>query len=216
MCMATWSKTCSPDMCNVYRLKEKKVVADIEDAVNESIRQLASKLIRRSGRGPVMRQQGSEVVVEEMRWGFERGFSDSINNARTDNLKSKVWEEAYEKRRCLVPITEFYEWQPLPFDKKQPHAFRHPDEDEWLWVAGLWEPSERHGACYATLTTEPSAAMEPIHDRMLAIVGLKRGLEFLAGSQLNSTPYNGPLTITPCESPLKQKGLLDQAQGELF
>lgn len=56
MCMATWSKTCSPDMCNVYRLKEKKVVADIEDAVNESIRQLASKLIRRSGRGPVMRQ----------------------------------------------------------------------------------------------------------------------------------------------------------------
>ena len=155
-------------------------------------------------------------MVEEMRWGFERGFSDSINNARTDNLKSKVWEEAYEQRRCLVPISEFYEWQPLPFDKKQPHAFRHPDEDEWLWVAGLWEPSERHGGCYATLTTEPSAAMEPIHDRMLAIVGLDQGMEFLAGAELSSTPYEGPLSIMPCESPLKKQAREDDPQRELF
>lgn len=42
-------------------------------------------------------------------------------------------------------MSEFYEWQALPFGKKQPHAFRHPDEQQWLWVAGLREPSERHG-----------------------------------------------------------------------
>ena len=203
-------------MCNVYRLKEKKVVADVDEAVNERIRQLASKLIRRSGRGPVLRKQEGKAVVDEMRWGFERGFSDSINNARTDNLKSKVWEEAYEQRRCLVPISEFYEWQPLPFEKKQPHAFRHPDDDEWLWVAGLWEPSENHGGCYATLTTEPSAAMEPIHDRMLAIVGLEQGMAFLDGAELSSKPYEGPLVIKPCESPLKKQAREDDPQGELF
>ena len=203
-------------MCNVYRLKEKKIVADVDAAVNERIRQLASKLIRRSGRGPVLRQQEGKPVVDVMRWGFERGFSDSINNARTDNLKSKVWEEAYEQRRCLVPISEFYEWQPLPFDKKQPHAFRHPHEDEWLWVAGLWESSENHGACYATLTTEPSVVMEPIHDRMLAIVGLERGMEFLAGAELSSKPYGGPLHIEACESPLKKQAREDDPQGELF
>ena len=203
-------------MCNVYRLKEKKIVADVDEVVNERIRQLASKLIRRSGRGPVLRQQQGAVVVDEMRWGFERGFSDSINNARTDNLKSKVWEEAYEQRRCLVPISEFYEWQPLPFDKKQPHAFRHPKDNEWLWVAGLWEPSDRHGGCYATLTTEPSAAMEPIHDRMLAIVGLVQGMEFLNGAELSSKPYDGPLHIEACESPLKKQAREDDPQGELF
>lgn len=203
-------------MCNVYRLKEKKVVADVEEAVNERIRQLASKLIRRAGRGPVLRQMNGELLVEEMRWGFVRGFSDAINNARTDNLSSKVWEEAYQQGRCLVPISEFYEWQPLPFDKKQPHAFRHPDAGEWLWVAGLWEASERHGGCYATLTTEPSAAVEPIHDRMLAIVGLEQGLEFLAGAELSSKPYEGPLQIEPCESPLKKQASRDDSQGELF
>ena len=41
-------------MCNVYRLKEKKIVADVEEPVNERIRQLASKLIRRSGKGLVL------------------------------------------------------------------------------------------------------------------------------------------------------------------
>ena len=203
-------------MCNVYRLKEKKQAKGIEEAVNERIRQLASKLIRRAGRGLVLRQQGGEVFVEQMRWGFERGFSDSINNARTDKLKSPVWEEAFAKRRCLVPISEFYEWQPLPFAKKQPHAFRHPEEDEWLWVAGLWEPSDRYGGCYATLTTNPSAAMEPIHDRMLAIVGLEQGMEFLAGADLSRTPYSGPLHIEACESPLKKKTRGDDVQGELF
>lgn len=203
-------------MCNVYRLKEKKQAGELEQAINERIRQLASKLIRRAGRGTVLRCEQGKVVAEEMRWGFERGFSDAINNARTDNLKSPVWEEAYEERRCLVPVSEFYEWQPLPFNKKQPHAFRHPVDDEWLWVAGVWEASERHGPCYATLTTEPSAVMEPIHDRMLAIVGLEQGLEFLAGAGLCSTPYEGPLHIEPCESPLKRQGRKDDPQGELF
>lgn len=203
-------------MCNVYRLEEKKQAKGVELAVNERIRQLASKLIRRAGRGPVIRQQGGGLEVGEMRWGFERGFSDAINNARTDNLKSAVWQEAYEQRRCLVPITEFYEWQPLPFNKKQPHAFRHPEENEWLWVAGVWESSERHGECYATLTTEPSPAMEPIHDRMLAIVGLEQGMEFLSGAELSSAPYGGPLSISPCESPLKREARKDDPQGELF
>ena len=203
-------------MCNVYRLKEKKQAGEFAQAINERIRQLASKLIRRAGRGPVLRCEQGRVVAEEMRWGFERGFSDAINNARTDNLKSKVWEEAYEQRRCLVPVSEFYEWQPLPFNKKQPHAFRHPGDDEWLWVAGVWEPSERHGPCYATLTTEPSAVMVPIHDRMLAIVGLEQGLEFLAGAELSSRPYDGPLAIEPCESPLKKQTCGDNPQGELF
>lgn len=206
-------------MCNVYRLKEKKITTDVSDVdvvVSERIRQLASKLIRRSGKGIVLRQQEGKAIVDEMRWGFGRDFSDSINNARTDNLKSKVWEEAYEERRCLVPISEFYEWQPLPFDKKQAYAFRYPKGEEWLWVAGLWESSERHGRCYATLTTEPSAVMEPIHDRMLAIVGLEQGIEFLKGAELSFKPYNGPLDIEACESPLKKEARMDDPQGELF
>jgi hypothetical protein len=40
--------------------------------------------------------------------------------------------------------------------------------------------------------------------------------EFLAGSDhWNFQPFNGPLAITPCESPLAKRGKTD-AQQELF
>lgn len=58
--------------------------------------------------------------------------------------------------------------------------------------------------------------MEPIHDRMLAIVGLEAGLEFLRGGELSHVPYDGPLRIEPCESPLKREARKDDPQGELF
>ena len=53
-------------------------------------------------------------------------------------------------------------------------------------------------------------------DRMLAIVGLEQGMEFLSGADLSSKPYAGPLSITPCESPLKKQAREDDPQGELF
>ena len=103
----------------------------------------------------------------------------------------------------------------MPFGKKQAHAFQHQDDD-WLWVAGLWEESDEHGLCYATITTEPSSLVEPIHDRMLAIVGLQQGLNFIRGGKLEFAPYQGPLVVDACDSPLKKQGPDEGLQGELF
>jgi putative SOS response-associated peptidase YedK len=203
-------------MCNAYRVIPKRSGRGLDAAVSDVIRRLPSELVRRTGAGVVLRMHGGQPAPCTMRWGFHRHFSDAINNARSDNLKSPVWTDALASRRCLVPISVFYEWQPLPNGRKQAFEFRRED-GEWMWIAGFWEESEKFGPCYATITTEPSALVEPIHDRMLAIVDFADGERFLFGDDLSFMPYSGAIIASPCESPLR-RGAPDEggAQRELF
>lgn len=203
-------------MCNAYRVIPKRSGTGLDAAVSATVRTLQSDLVRRTGPGVVVRLQDGELLPSPMRWGFHRHFSDAINNARSDKLTSPVWAEALASRRCLVPISVFYEWQPLPNCRKQAYEFRRED-GEWMWIAGLWENSDKYGPCYATITTEPSPLVEPIHDRMLAVVDIADGERFLRGEDLAFRPYVGPMITSPCESPLRRsKSRDDGPQGELF
>lgn len=185
--------------------------------VSAEISKLPSQLVRRTGRGVVLTMDGSgALAAATMRWGFQRPFSDAINNARSDKFDSPTWRDALESKRCMVPISTFYEWQELPNGGKQAFEFRRPD-DEWMWVAGIYEPSEKHGFCYATITTEPPAWVVPIHDRMLAVLEFEEGLRFLKGQTLPFAPYEGHLIAGPCDSPLKKKRPSDGGwQEDLF
>lgn len=204
-------------MCNAYTVRPKVGAKALEAVVSAEISQLPSLLVRRSGRGVVVTAKDGELIPETMRWGFHRPFSDSINNARSDKFSSPTWREALVQRRCLVPISIFYEWQPKSNGLKQAYEFRRPD-CEWMWVAGLFEYSANHGNCYATITTEPPEWVVPIHDRMLSVLDFDEALEFLHGANLPFTPYAGPIIATPCESPLKRKPDAKESgpQGELF
>lgn len=200
-------------MCNAYTVRAKLGGSEIDALVSAGIAKLRASLVRRTGRGVVLRAEGGGLVAETMRWGFRRPFSEAINNARSDNLHSPIWKEAVAKRRCLVPISSFYEWQPLPLGGKQAYEFRRPDE-EWMWVAGLYEDDEVLGRCYATLTTEPPGWVLPIHDRLLAIVDWLDGMRYLNGEMIPSCPYENTLIAKRCESPLKKRA--GDVQLELF
>ena len=119
-------------------------------------------------------------------------------------------------RRCLVPVSTFFEWKAETGGRKQAYEFRRPD-GEWMWIAGIYERTEAHGGCFATITTEPSALMEPIHDRMLAVLDFHDALAFLRGVKLPFAPYTGEILALPCDSPLKKtKPNKGGPQGELF
>lgn len=201
-------------MCNAYTVRPKVGSKELVALLSKEIGKLKSPLVRRTGPGVVLVANGSELQPATMRWGFERPFSKAINNARSDNFQSLVWSEALKSRRCLVPISTFFEWKENPDRSKQAYEFRRPDDD-WMWVAGLYEPSDTHGPCYATITTEPPPVVEPIHDRMLAVLEFEEGLAFLRGETLPFTPYVGAILATPCASPLKRTPPPDP-QGELF
>jgi putative SOS response-associated peptidase YedK len=203
-------------MCNAYTVRPKIGALELDAVVSAEVSKLPSPLVRRTGRGVVVVAGETGPFPEIMRWGFQRPFSDAINNARSDKFTSLVWAESLRTRRCLVPISTCYEWQPQAGGAKQAFEFRRPD-GEWMWVAGLFERTA-HGACYATITTEPSTLVVPIHDRMLAVLDNNDAFAFLGGESLPFAPYQGEMIAIPCDSPLKRKPKPspDDPQAELF
>lgn len=73
------------------------------------------------------------------------------------------------RRRCLVPMNGFYEWQTRSAGK-QPYFIR-PVVDTFIGAAGLWErwvrPADGEEIdTFTIVTTEANAMMAPLHDRM--------------------------------------------------
>ena len=214
-------------MCNAYKIGKQGVVSkrEVDEIVSAAVDLLPGELVRRTGRGVVVRGIEGELSASVMRWGFVHPQHREVNNTRKESLKSPFWRESLEHRRCIVPMSEFYEWEELPEGApkglgKQCHAFRRPDR-EWLWVAGIWQEFEGVGECYSTITTPPAPPVFPIHDRMLAVLPWDRALAFLAGEDMPWMPYDGPLEERPVPSPLKRQKPPDvipppPPQGELF
>lgn len=123
-------------------------------------------------------EHGPQLTL--MRWGFVPAWSKTpgkgapMNNARAETVSEKpTFREAYRRRRCLVPMNGFYEWQRSGSDKT-PYYFRMQD-DELFAVAGLYEFRPGDAATppmttFTVLTTAANALMAPIHDRMPVIV----------------------------------------------
>jgi len=79
------------------------------------------------------------------RWGLVPAWSDGPRadpdpiNARAESLTEKRhFAEAYEQRRCLVPVDGFYEWVEGDGGRKTPYFVSRADDRPFL-LAGLWE-----------------------------------------------------------------------------
>jgi putative SOS response-associated peptidase YedK len=200
-------------MCNTYIIRPKRGALGLAQRVSEAAVKLSSAMVRKSDPGVVVRAHGH---VKIMRWGFHRPFNPSINNARSDKLEAGMWADAFRERRCVIPMALFYEWGPGVGGKKQAHEFGDPDDD-YLWVAGIWEENAEFGSCYSMVTTASSPVMAPIHDRMPALLRAEEMMEYMAGGgRWDFQPFSGDLVVSPCESPLVRRPGSEPRQGELF
>jgi putative SOS response-associated peptidase YedK len=107
-------------------------------------------------------------------WAKDAKFGYSTINARAEEAPIKpAYREAFKKRRCLIPADAFYEWQKTDAKAKQPYAFALKSGKPCA-LAGLWErwrPKEGEPLeTFTILTTDPNALVEPMHDRMPAIL----------------------------------------------
>lgn len=117
--------------------------------------------------------------ARRQRWGLQPpwdrgdGGAPQLINARGETVLAKpAFRDAFRRRRCLVPIDGFYEWQKRD-DGSQPFHFRAKDH-RLLALAGLWEPREQPGGraleTCAIVTAEANATMRPVHHRMPVIL----------------------------------------------
>ncbi|GAB4546445.1 MAG: SOS response-associated peptidase [Phycisphaerales bacterium] len=113
------------------------------------------------------------------RWGLVPGWAkdDAIGakmfNARAETAREKpAFRAAFARRRCVVPMSGFYEWK-AGADGKQPWYITRADGDP-LVCAGLWEYWEGPGVgaleTFSVLTTSPNAFMAELHDRMPCVL----------------------------------------------
>ena len=71
-------------------------------------------------------------------WAKELSTKYSMFNAKSETAaKSPAFKEPYQKRRCVVPISGFYEWC-RENNQKVPY-YIVPEEHEGMLLAGLWD-----------------------------------------------------------------------------
>lgn len=105
-------------------------------------------------------------------WAKDPSMGQNMINARSETVAEKPsFRSAYKSRRCLIPVSGFYEWK-TSGKHRQPHAFYRNDGDLFA-LAGIWEEWNGRGetiqSC-AILTTESNELVSPIHHRMPAII----------------------------------------------
>lgn len=109
--------------------------------------------------------KNNEVVPGITKWGFE-GFKKGqlFINARAESVEEKkTFSKHFRERRIVFPMNGFYEWDS---DKKK---FLFTGNNEVIYVAGFYRIHE-NVAESIIMTTEPNAAVSPIHDRMPLII----------------------------------------------
>jgi putative SOS response-associated peptidase YedK len=123
---------------------------------------------------PVVIQDAKGRRIGLMRWGWPQSWNPRglhVNAIGETAPDKPAFAEAFAKRRCIVPVTAFYEWQSLG-RQKLPYAFQLPGQD-LFGIAGLWQMIEVDGkrvGAFILLTTIANELVQPVHHRMAAIL----------------------------------------------
>lgn len=116
-----------------------------------------------------------------LRWGLVPSWADDpsigsrLTHARAETVATKLaFREAFRQRRCLMVVDGFYLWKSRGRGKKkQPYIIQMKDRRPF-GVGAVWERWQPSGgealeSC-AVITTPANEVIQPINDRMPAIV----------------------------------------------
>lgn len=134
----------------------------------------------------IVREMPTEREINLVRWGLVPSWAKDIKvgyrmiNARSETAATNgAFKHAFRRRRCLVPVSGFYEWKKLEPEKargkKLPHYIRVVDSPGDVFaLAGLWEhwqdPAGNELESCTILTCAPNELMADLHDRMPVIL----------------------------------------------
>jgi putative SOS response-associated peptidase YedK len=148
---------------------------------------------------PIVRYHAKarERSLDLMRWGlvpfwakdFKVGFANI--NAKAEGIEGRpAFREAFQRRRCLVPVDNFYEWKKSG-TAKQPYAIALADRG-LMALAGLWEnwrsPAGEWVRSFAIITTRPNELCAELHNRMPVVLAPEAWPAWLGEEEPASVP----------------------------
>lgn len=112
-----------------------------------------------------------------MRWGFlpkwYKSPSDGplLINARAETIAKKpAFRSACRERRCLIPVTGFFEWTQDAEGTRWPWYIHG---EQTLALAGVWQewgPEDERQATCAIVTTGANETISKVHHRMPVVI----------------------------------------------
>lgn len=131
--------------------------------------------------------QGGQLEARELTWGLKRpGGTGLVFNTRLDTAQSQasegqgLWAGPIQQGRCLVPVRGFFEsWTvgegteaaptiPVRNRDKKPKRQVCFRLDGWpVFLLAAVRTEDR----FSVVTTQPNAAVAPIHSRMPLVLG---------------------------------------------
>lgn len=156
---------------------------------------------------PVVISAAAGLELCLMKWGFLPRWAQDVKeavkcfNARAETVREKpTFREAVNQRRCLVPVTSYFEWKAEEGEKrKTKYRFRVPKE-EIFSLAGIWTPwTSASGLTllsFTILTTRPNELAAQYHHRMPLILPREREMDWVReegdfASLLETEPFSG-------------------------
>ncbi|MDH3643726.1 MAG: SOS response-associated peptidase [Gammaproteobacteria bacterium] len=116
-------------------------------------------------------------------WAKEMSAKYSMFNAKSETIeKSPAFREPYKKRRCVVPISGFYEWargnnQKLPY-------YLTPFAAPGMLLAGIWDrwrnkDSDEVVESFAVLTCPANEQLKFVHSRQPVMLSMRDAQRWL-------------------------------------
>jgi putative SOS response-associated peptidase YedK len=140
---------------------------------------------------PVVALESGERDLMAMRWGFNmtiQGKKKTVFNTKAEKVvESKLWKKRFEKNRCIVPASVFFEWQKVDGKSGPKYEISVPGRD-LFGFAGLWgnwtnPKTNQWEKTFSIFTTTPNSAMAPFHDRQPVILEPSEYEEWLAPTE---------------------------------
>jgi putative SOS response-associated peptidase YedK len=203
-------------MCNRYILQREHLIEILQLFGLQAPEHFVSRYNLPPGEPiPAIRvDRAGAPAAAALNWGLLPSWAPldgaRLTNARAETLGEKPsFREAFQRRRCLLPASGFYEWE-VQGKARLPWLFRRPDSRPFC-LAGLWESrvlpdGSRFETC-AIVTTAPNELMRPIHHRMPVVLGPEQYARWL------NPRARVPSDLAPLLQPAPEVGLAAQRVG---
>lgn len=179
MCCRYWVDE-SPELREIVEEMNRSPLLDRWEAASGEV--IARGEVRPSNVAPVVasNRDGARAVFP-MKWGF--AGRTLLMNARVETASIRpMFREAWERHRCAVPASGYFEWEHIPVaggKKRTGDRFRiRPAGGGVTWLCGLYR-IERGLPVFVILTREPGEGIRFLHDRMPLILPGERVNEWI-------------------------------------
>jgi len=162
---------------------------------------------------------GNDAQLTWASWGLRPAWADksakrgfSTINARSETIGEKpAFRGAWRaQRRCLVPVSGWYEWpepvvaiNPLDFQlspqgkaERRVVYFEHENHQNPMLLAGIWEPAANDApSSFSILTQSACGAVAKVHDRQPIVLGPADWRFWLSGELPQISPLLSPAPL---------------------